>query len=415
MNVLVIGSGGREHAIVWKLRQDERIDRIYVVPGNGGTVKIAENIDIDLDSHDLLAEFAKDNVDLTIVGPEAPLVDGIVDFFEDHGLKIFGPCKKAAMLEGSKVYAKDFMKRHGIPTAGYEVFDNAADAMCYLKNASYPVVIKADGLAAGKGVMIAEDFGQAEEAIGQIMIERHFGESGSRVVIEEYLQGHEVSLLAFTDGNTVVPMIPTMDYKKAYDGDAGPNTGGMGNITPNPYMDEDNCRYAVERILKPTIEGLNRDGIKYKGVLYAGLMLTEKGPKVLEYNVRFGDPETQVILPLLKTPLLNIISAIIDERLDEINVEWKNGHCITIVIASGGYPGNYKTGYEITGLDEVSIPVFHAGTRYMDGKYLTSGGRVLNVTATGETLDEARETVYSEIKKINFKDMYFRKDIGILT
>lgn len=415
MNVLVIGSGGREHAIAWKLRQDDRIDKIYAVPGNGGTAGIAENVNINVNDFEALSQFAESRADITIVGPEVPLVGGIVDYFEAKGLKIFGPCRKAAMLEGSKIYAKDFMKRHRIPTAGYEVFDNASDATAYLKKASYPVVIKADGLAAGKGVLIAEDFGQAGEAIKEIMVERRFGEAGKRIVIEEYLEGHEVSLLAFTDGKTVVPMLPTMDYKRAYDGDAGPNTGGMGNIAPNPYMDEESYRYAVENILKPTIDGFNEDGIKYRGVLYAGLMLTEKGPRVLEYNVRFGDPETQVILPLLKTPLIDIISAIMGERLDEINVEWQNGHCITVVLTSGGYPGNYKTGYEIVGLDKVTLPAFHAGTIYRDGKYFTAGGRVLNVTTTGETLDEARETVYSEIKKVNFKDMYFRKDIGILT
>lgn len=412
MNVFVIGGGGREHAIVWKLRQDERVGKIYAAPGNGGTARIADNIDIDPADYEGMADFAGKNADITVVGPEVPLVGGIVDIFEERGLKIFGPCRKAAMLEGSKVYAKEFMKRHGIPTAAYEVFDNEREATGYLKEAKYPLVVKAEGLAAGKGVIIAEDFGQAEKAVKEVMVDRYFGESGRRIVIEEYLKGHEVSLLAFTDGKTVVPMIPTMDYKKAYDGDMGPNTGGMGNIAPNPYMDGEGYEYSVENILKPTIEGLKSDGIKYKGVLYAGLMLTEDGPRVLEYNVRFGDPETQVILPLLNTPLIDIILAVLDERLGEVNVRWQDRYCITVVLASGGYPGNYDTGYEITGIGDVSTPVFHAGTRYEGGKYLTSGGRVLNVTATGRTLDEARETAYREIKKIDFKDMQYRMDIG---
>lgn len=412
MNVLVIGSGGREHAIVWKLRQDERVDKIYVAPGNGGTAKIADNIDINPEDCERLAYFAENNADITVVGPEVPLVGGIADIFEERGLKIFGPGRRATMLEGSKVYAKEFMKRHGIPTAAYEVFDNETGATRYLKSAGYPLVIKAEGLAAGKGVIIAEDFGQAEKAVKQIMVEKQFGESGSRVVIEEYLQGREVSLLAFADGRTIVPMIPTMDYKKAYDGDMGPNTGGMGNIAPNPHMDAESYNYSLENILKPTIDGLKDDGISYKGVLYAGLMLTKDGPKVLEYNVRFGDPETQVILPLLDTPLIDIVSAVIDERLDEVDVRWQDRCCITVVLASGGYPGDYTTGYEITGIDDASIPVFHAGTRYEGGRYLTSGGRVLNVTATGRTLEEAREAVYREIEKIGFKDMQYRTDIG---
>ncbi|EGD51500.1 phosphoribosylamine/glycine ligase [Thermoanaerobacter ethanolicus JW 200] len=417
MKVLVIGGGGREHAIVHKLSQSPKVDKIYCAPGNAGIGLLAECVDIKVGDIEKLKEFAiKNDIDLTVVGPEMPLVQGIVDEFEKAGLKIFGPNKGAAAVEGSKYFTKQLLSKYNIPTGRFKAFDKYQEALKFLKETWYPVVMKADGLAQGKGVFIVKDFIEAKEALDLMMKKRIFGASGDIVIIEEMLFGKEASVFAFTDGENILPMVSAMDYKKIYEGDKGPNTGGMGSIAPNPYLEEETLKEVMESILKPVVKALQKEGIVYKGVLYAGLMLTKEGPKVLEFNARFGDPETQVVLPLLKTDLIDIMEATIEGKLDKIQIEWEDKKAVCAVAVSNGYPGEYQTGFEITGLEKVKEAfVYHAGTVLKDGKIVTSGGRVLAVTSIGDSYEEAREKVYREIKKIRFEGMYYRKDIALVS
>jgi len=417
MKVLVVGSGGREHALVWKISQSPLVDKIYCAPGNGGIASLAECVPINAMDIEKMVEFSLEKrMDMVVVAPDDPLAAGMVDALESAGIRAFGPVKNAAVIEGSKVFSKNLMKKYGIPTAEYEVFDNREDALDYLEKSKYPIVVKADGLALGKGVIIARSFEDAEDAVNSIMRDRIFGASGDRVVIEEFLTGHEVSVLSFTDGKTVVPMVSSQDHKRALDNDEGLNTGGMGAFSPSRVYTPEVAEYCMERIFKPTVEAMNKEGRKFKGVLYFGLILTDEGPKVLEYNARFGDPETQVVLPRLKTDIVEIFNAAMDERLDSIDIEWYDNAAVCVIMASGGYPQKYETGYEITGIrDAESDPdviVFHAGTKIQDGKYLTAGGRVLGVTAVSGGLDEAMEKAYAGVQKIYFRNMHYRKDIG---
>ncbi|HIW58159.1 MAG TPA: phosphoribosylamine--glycine ligase [Firmicutes bacterium] len=418
MKILVIGSGGREHAVVWKLKQSPKVDKIYCAPGNGGISEIAECVPIKVMEFDKLVEFAKDNaVDMTVVTPDDPLAAGAVDAFEAAGLRAFGPNKAAAIIEGSKAFAKDLMKKYNIPTAKYEVFDSSADAIEYIKSMDkFPVVVKADGLALGKGVIIAEDLGAAEDAVHSIMDDKVFGAAGGKVVIEEFLTGPEISVLAFTDGKTIKPMVSAQDHKRAYDNDKGLNTGGMGTFSPSRIYAPEVADECMKNIFLPTVEAMNAEGRPFKGVLYFGLMKTADGVKVIEYNCRFGDPETQVVLPRLNTDLVDIFDAVIDEKLSDVDISWKDDACVCVVMASGGYPQKYQTGYPIEGIkqaESLGALVFHAGTKYEDGKFLTAGGRVLGVTAMGKTLDEAIENAYKYVELISFKDAHFRRDIGI--
>lgn len=417
MKVLVIGGGGREHAIVHKLSQSSKVDKIYCAPGNAGIGLLAECVDIKVGDIEKLKEFAiKNYIDLTVVGPEMPLVQGIVDEFEKAGLRIFGPNKSAAAVEGSKYFTKQLLSKYNIPTGRFKAFDKYQEALNFLKETWYPVVMKADGLAQGKGVFIVKDFIEAKEALDLMMKKRIFGTSGDIVIIEEMLFGKEASVFAFTDGENILPMVSAMDYKKVYEGDKGPNTGGMGSIAPNPYLEEETLKEVMESVLKPMVKALQKEGIVYKGVLYAGLMLTNEGPKVLEFNARFGDPETQVVLPLLKTDLIDIMEATIEGKLDKIQLEWEDKKAVCAVAVSNGYPGEYQTGFEITGLEKVKEAfVYHAGTALKDGKITTSGGRVLAVTSIGDSYEEAREKVYREIEKISFEGMYYRKDIALVS
>ena len=414
MNVLVIGGGGREHALVWKLSKSPTVDKIYCAPGNGGITSEAVCVPIDVLDFAGLIDFAKKNsIGLTIVGPEVPLTEGIVDAFEKEGLAIFGPSKVAAELEGSKAFAKDFMKKYNIPTAEYGIFMDSHKAKGYVRKLGVPCVVKADGLAAGKGVIIAMTEEEAIRAIDEIMDGKKFGDAGSQVVIEEFLEGKEVSLLALTDGTTVLPMLPAQDHKRIFDNDQGPNTGGMGAYAPAPLCDAAVLKWVQENILQPTVDGMKKEGRTFKGVLYAGLMITSKGPKVLEFNVRFGDPETQPILFLLESDLVSICNSVINETLGQIDLKWYKGHAVCVVIASEGYPDAYQKGKPIT-IGEVSglTKVFHAGTVIDNGQLVTSGGRVLGVTSRGETLGEAIENAYDSIGKIGFSGMQYRKDIG---
>lgn len=417
MKVLVIGGGGREHAIVWKLAQSTRVDKIYCCPGNAGISDVAECVDLNINDYDRLVDFVKyEWIDLTIVGPEDPLSKGIVDVFEKNDLKIVGPNRKAAQLESSKVFAKEFMKRHGIPTAEYRVFTSYLHAEEYVRMKGAPIVIKADGLAAGKGVVVAKSVDEAIEALKRIMKEKLFGEAGERVVIEECLEGEEASYLIFTDGETILPLASSQDHKRVFDNDEGPNTGGMGAYSPAPVVSSDIEEKILEKVMKPAIKGLSREGIKYKGVLYAGLMIRDGEPYVLEFNCRFGDPETQPLLTRLKSDLLEISLAIVEERLSRMALQWRPEASVCVVAASGGYPGKYEKGKVITGLKEVKkmedVVVFHAGTTYQDSEIVTSGGRVLGVTALGVDIKDARDRAYSAIEKIHFEGMYHRKDIA---
>lgn len=416
MKVLVVGSGGREHALVWKLLQSPKVSYIYCAPGNGGIRQMAECVDIKADDIEALCQFAKKNkIDLTVVGPELPLSLGIVDAFEKEGLRIFGPRKDAAILESSKAFAKDFMQKYGIPTARYKTYEDADKAKEELDSFGLPVVIKADGLAAGKGVIIAKTREEALNAIDTIMMDKHFGEAGNKVVIEEFLEGKEASILAFVDGKTAVPMVSAQDYKRAFDDDKGLNTGGMGAISPAPHYDEKVAVDVMEQIIKPTVEAMNKENRPYKGVLYFGLMITKDGPKVIEYNCRFGDPETEAVLLRLESDLVEIMEAVIDERLHEIEIEWSDYAAMCVVMASGGYPESFEKGYEIKGLEnEEQGIIFHAGTKYIDGKIVTNGGRVLVFGALGRTLDEARTIAYGDMEKVSFKDCHFRRDIGLI-
>lgn len=418
MKVLMIGSGGREHALVKKLVESPRVTKLYTAPGNGGISCDSECVNISVMDKEKMVAFAKENnIDLAFVAPDDPLAAGMVDAFEEAGIRAFGPNAKAAVIEASKVFSKDLMKKYNIPTAEYEVFDNADNAIEYIGSRNeFPVVIKADGLALGKGVIIAKSFDEAKEAVKSIMEDKKFGESGNKVVVEEFLTGPEVSVLSFTDGKTVKPMVSSKDHKRAYDNDEGLNTGGMGTISPNPYYTDALAEECQKTIFEPTIKAMVAEGRPFKGCLYFGLMMTPKGPKVIEYNARFGDPEAQVVLPRLKTDLVDIIDAVIDEKLDEIEIEWSTDASACVVMASGGYPEAYKKGIEITGLNDKGnvdgATVYHAGTTYTDGKFYTNGGRVLGVTASAPTLDEALEKAYSAVKKIHFDGAHYRTDIG---
>ncbi|HOM02951.1 MAG TPA: phosphoribosylamine--glycine ligase [Acetivibrio sp.] len=418
MKVLVVGSGGREHTLVWKIVQSPRVEKVYCAPGNGGISAIAECVPIKAMDIEGIVNFSKEKeIDMVVVAPDDPLAAGMVDALEEAGIRAFGPRKAAAIIESSKAFAKNLMKKYNIPTANYEVFENSSDAINYLQNQEYPLVVKADGLALGKGVIIAQNFDEAKQAVESIMEDKVFGEAGSKVVIEEFLVGQEVSMLAFTDGKTVKTMVSSQDHKRALDNDQGLNTGGMGTFSPSRIYTEEIDKYCMEKIYKPTIEAMGKEGRKFKGVLYFGLIITKDGPKVLEYNARFGDPETQVVLPRLNTDIIDIFDAIIDERLDEIEISWNDSACVCVIMASGGYPKEYKTGYEISGIEDAekdsNIVVFHAGTKREDGKYYTAGGRVLGVTAMESTLDEAIKKAYEGVSKIQFQDMHYRKDIGI--
>lgn len=416
MKVLVVGSGGREHTIVWKLSQSPKIDKLYCAPGNAGISEIAECVDIGATEIEKLVEFAATNqIDLTVVGMDDPLVMGIVDAFEAANLRIFGPKKNAAIIEGSKSFSKSLMKKYNIPTAKYEIFDNYDKALEYLKLQQMPIVIKADGLALGKGVLICNTFDEANEALKQIMIDKKFGLAGNIVVIEEFLKGQEISVLSFCDGKTVIPMVSAQDHKRALDGDKGLNTGGMGTFSPSRIYTKEIEKECMETIFKPTVEAMNKEGRTFKGVLYFGLMLTDNGMKVIEYNARFGDPETQVILPRLKTDLLEIFEACIDTQLDKLDIQWESNAAVCVMLASGGYPESYNKGYEITGLDKLkdNIIAFHSGTAKVDNKIVTNGGRVLGITAVGNDLDEAIKSAYEAVECINFDKKHFRKDIGI--
>ena len=418
MKVLVIGSGGREHAVIRKLKENKEIDTIWCAPGNGGISADAVCVDIKAMDKEGIVSFAKENsVDFCVVTPDDPLAAGMTDAMEEAGIPCFGPHANAAIIEASKAFSKELMKKYGIPTAAYEIFDNPDQAKEYIrKTGKYPVVVKADGLALGKGVLIATDENSAMDAVTEIMEDHAFGASGNKVVVEEFMTGKEVSVLAFTDGKVVKPMISSMDHKRANDNDEGLNTGGMGTISPSPYYTPEIAETCMKTIFQPTVDALNAEGRTFKGCLYFGLMLTPEGPKVVEYNCRFGDPETQVVLPMLKSDLFTIMKACHDGTLADVDVKWADGACACVIEASGGYPHHYEKGYEISGLDEngqyEGVTVYHAGTKKADGKYLTNGGRVLGITTTGKDLSEALEKAYAAVEHITFKDMHYRTDIG---
>jgi phosphoribosylamine--glycine ligase len=403
---------------VWKLAQSPKVKEIFVAPGNAGTARIAQNLNISPTNIEALTKIAREKrIDLTVVGPEAPLADGIVDQFLVRGMPIFGPTKKAAEIESSKVFAKELMQKYNIPCAKSTSFSDYNKAKEYLQRQKPPIVVKADGLAAGKGVIVADSIPQALDALSQIMETKAFGAAGDKVVIEEHLLGKEMSAFAFTDAHTVVPMVAACDYKRVYDGDGGPNTGGMGSYSPPHFMTPKLAEMVVKKIMQPTVKAMHDEGRAYKGVLYGGLMISNNRPKVLEFNARFGDPEAQVTIPLLETDLVDIMLAVVDNKLGEIDVAWSEDACVGVVMASGGYPGSYKTGFPITGLDDLDkdILVFHAGTKLgSNGEVLTSGGRVLTVVATGKNLAEAREKVYANIPKIHFEGCHYRKDIALI-
>ena len=413
MKIMVIGSGGREHAVIKKLKENPEVTEIFALPGNGGMDGDAVCVNIGAKDIPAQVKFALENgIDYAVVTPDDPLVLGAVDELEKAGIPCFGPEKKAAIIEGSKVFSKNLMKKYGIPTAKYEVFSDPEKALEYLKTAPIPTVVKADGLALGKGVIIAETRHEAEDAVKSIMEEKVFGESGAQIVIEEFLEGPEVSVLSFTDGKTVVPMVSSMDHKRALDGDKGLNTGGMGTVAPNPYYTNEVAKECMEKIFLPTVDAMNKEGRTFKGCLYFGLMLTKDGPKVIEYNCRFGDPETQVVLPLLKSDLLTVMKAVTQEKLSEVPVEFSRDSAACVIMASDGYPGKYETGFEITLDGETKKHVFFAGAKTENGVLKTSGGRVLGVTETAKDLKSALEKAYEDVQKIAFKNAYYRKDIG---
>lgn len=417
MKVLVVGGGGREHTIVWKLSQNPKISELFCAPGNGGISKLATCVPIKATDIDGVVNFSIENkIDFVMVAPDDPLVAGMVDALETAGIRAFGPKKAAAIIEGSKSFSKDLMKKYNIPTAGYAVFESSKEALAYLDTCSAPIVVKADGLALGKGVIIAQTIEEAKAAVNNIMNDKVFGEAGNKVVIEEFIQGPEASILAFTDGKTLVPMVSSQDHKRVFDKDQGPNTGGMGTFSPTPLYTKELADQCMKEIFIPTMDAMNKEGRTFKGIIYFGLMLTKDGPKVIEYNARFGDPETQVVLPRLKTDLLEIFEAIIDERLSEINIEWTDNAAVCVIAASGGYPGKYATGLEISGLEAVDADpntvIFHAGTTCKDGKFYTAGGRVLGVTAIEENMEKAINKAYQGIEKISFEGIHYRKDIG---
>lgn len=415
MKVLVVGGGGREHAICVTLAKSPKVDKIWCAPGNGGIADVAECVDIKATDIEKMVAFAKEvQPDLVMVAPDDPLALGMVDAMEEAGLRAFGPKKNAAIIEGSKSFAKDLMHKYNIPTAGYAVFENSADAIAYIKEQGAPIVVKADGLALGKGVTVAMTEDDAIAAVKDAIDGGAFGGAGARVVIEEYLTGPEVSVLAFVDGKHLKTMPSAQDHKRAYDHDEGPNTGGMGAFSPSRFYTDDIAKTCMETIFKPTVEAMAKEGRPFKGVLYFGLMLTPKGPKVIEYNARFGDPETQAVLSRLNSDLFDIFNAVIDEKLDEMDIQWADNAACCVCMASGGYPKAYEKGKEITGLSDVTDSfVFHAGTKVQDGKMLTAGGRVLGVTATAPTLDEAIRKAYADVKKIHFDGAHYRADIGV--
>ena len=411
MNIMVVGGGGREHAIIKKIKENSKVETIYALPGNGGIAMDATCVDIGAKDIEAIVKFAVENsIDFAVVAPDDPLVLGAVDALNAAGIKCFGPKANAAIIEGSKVFSKNLMKKYGIPTAEYEVFSDMDEALKYLDTASVPVVVKADGLALGKGVIIATTREEAKDAVKSMMLDKVFGESGSNVVIEEFLTGPEVSVLSFTDGKTMIPMVSSMDHKRAKDNDEGLNTGGMGTIAPNPYYTEEVAKECMDKIFLPTMEAMNKEGRTFAGCLYFGLMLTPKGPKVIEYNCRFGDPETQVVLPLLDTDLLDIMMAVADGKLSEMDVVFKDESACCVVMASDGYPGKYEGGYEITMPKDKNIYV--AGAKIKDGKLVNAGGRVLGVTETAPTLKEAIDKAYETVKTVSFENAYYRKDIG---
>jgi phosphoribosylamine--glycine ligase len=421
MKVLVVGSGGREHSIIKALKKSEKITQIFAAPGNGGIGFDAECVKIKAVDIPAMTDFAVQNkIDYVVVAPDDPLALGMVDALEAKGIRCFGPNKAAARIESSKVFSKNLMKKYGIPTAAYESFSDSESALNYVKSdsVSFPLVIKADGLALGKGVIIAETREQAVEAVASIMVEKKFGDSGCNIVIEEFLTGPEVSVLSFTDGKTVVPMVSSMDHKRAFDGNTGPNTGGMGVIAPNPHYTREIAAICEKTIFLPTIRAMREEGCPFKGCLYFGLMLTPRGPMVIEYNCRFGDPEAQAVLPLLKTSLFDIMQAVTDERLGSVKIDWSDEHSACIVLASGGYPVSYKTGFEISGLDSAGeaknsgAVVYHAGTEFKNGAFFTAGGRALGVTAAGKNKESALESAYKTAENINFEGKHYRKDIG---
>jgi phosphoribosylamine--glycine ligase len=417
MKVLVVGGGGREHAIVWKLSQSKSVDKIYCCPGNAGIAELAECIDVNQNDFNALLDFVKyEWIDLTIVGPEDPLSKGIVDLFEKDGRRILGPNRAAAQLESSKVFSKELMRLNGIPSAEYKVFTSYLHAEEYIRVKGMPIVIKADGLAAGKGVFVATTIEEATHALKVILKDRVFGDAGNRVVIEQCLQGEEASYMVFTDGETIVPMASSQDHKRIFENDEGPNTGGMGAYSPAPVITEEMEKVVMEKVMRPTISALKSEGITYKGILYAGLMIDKGNPRVLEFNCRLGDPETQPVLSRLQTDLMDIAMAITEKRLSEIKVEWKKDPAVCVVISSSGYPGPYRKGDPIQGIDEANkmagVQVFHAGTAFKDNSVVTSGGRVLGVTATGSDIAAAKKRAYDAVEKIHFEGMHYRKDIA---
>ncbi len=421
MNVLVIGNGGREHAILLALKKSKRVEKLYCMKGNAGTSEIAENVNVDFMDVEAVKEFALANpqIDYYVVTPDDPLSIGLVDALESIGKRCFGPNKAAAQIEASKAFAKELMHKYGIPTAKSATFDNYGDALDYIRKEGAPIVLKTDGLALGKGVLVCDTLKQAEEGLKEIMLDKAFGSAGNKIVIEECMQGlkykpgEEVSVLAFTDGKTIVPMITSCDHKRAFDGDKGLNTGGMGTFSPCPFWTKELEKEVYESIMLPTVKAMNAEGRTFKGCLYFGLMRTDKGMRVVEYNSRFGDPETQVVLPMLKTDLLDVFEAVTDGRLADINIEWEDGACVCVVLASGGYPVHYQKGKEITIGDVGDCTVVHAGTAIKDGKLVTNGGRVLNVVAKGKDIDEARKKAYAAVKNISWEGMTCRSDIGI--
>ncbi len=417
MKVLIVGSGGREHAIAWKVAQSEKVDKIYCAPGNAGISQIAQCVDIGAMEFDKLVEFAKnEEIDLTIIGMDDPLVGGVVDEFEKAGLRVFGPRKNAAILEGSKAFSKDLMKKYNIPTAGYETFDSPQKAMEYLENSKYPIVLKADGLALGKGVLICSTKEEAMDGVKTLMLDKQFGSAGNTIVVEEFMTGREVSVLSFVDGNTIKIMTSAQDHKRAGDGDTGLNTGGMGTFSPSPFYTEEVDKFCQKYIYQPTVDAMKAEGRDFKGIIFFGLMLTKDGPKVLEYNARFGDPETQVVLPRMKNDIVDVFEACIDGTLNDVELEFEDNAAVCVVLASDGYPVKYEKGFEIKGLEKFdgqdSYFVFHAGTKLSDGKFVTNGGRVLGVTATGTDLKTARQNAYEATKWIEFDNKYMRNDIG---
>jgi phosphoribosylamine---glycine ligase len=419
MNILVIGSGGREHALCWKIKQSPKVKRLYCAPGNGGIAQIAECVAIGVEDIDGLLKFVLDKkIDLTVVGPEVSLVKGIVDVFNKKGLKIFGPSQEAAQLEGSKAFSKEFMHRRNIPTAIYKIFNQPQPALAFLNSAQFPLVVKADGIAAGKGVYVCQNLKEAQAAIDDIMIQKIFGDAGDRIVIEECLVGQEASVLAVCDGRHFLVLPAAMDHKRIFDEDVGPNTGGMGTFSPNPLVTTQVLDQIIARVIEPAVRGMYQEGMPFKGILYAGVMLTADGPKNLEFNVRFGDPETQCILPRLTSDLVDILLAACEGRLHELTVKWDERACVCVVIASGGYPGKYQNGYVINGLSNITdedTVVFHAGTKNEGGTIVTNGGRVLGVTSLGLNMEKARVKAYEAVNQIEFEHMFFRRDIGVKT